>query len=540
MAKKKSTVSKKIEKTAKKQVKKAAKKHPVAVLVIVLILLLLLGGVIGAYFGIPAFRDSVDKFLKGSQGNSSMPETSLHSSQEQSHEVHSSEEQSREIHSADTGYEAGDADPISFHFLELGNANTGDSTFIKAGDNDILIDAGSKYGSATSIKKAVYQYCTDGKLELFIATHAHMDHISGFTHSNAKASDGEGTAGIFYNYKVGTIIDFARTDSTAGVVSYYNIGRDYAISQGAVHFSAKQCYEAASTGELGSANRVYNLGKNLTMEVLTTKFYSDKASTENDYSVCVLFRQGKNSFLFTGDLELDGEESLMQLNALPKVELFKGGHHGSYTAALASFYDVIQPKRVAVCCCAGNTEYSVNPARSFPTQEFIDAAAPYTKDIYATTLGSFTDASYSTSLNGQINMTYDANGITLDCSNNNYVLGLSSWFNKTNDLYTKEMVVSYGESAYKSLGIKEGYTNIIERNPSKPSTFEKGTRCLTEYKITQTFKSVASKKSSSGKNATYFVTYDCVYEYVDAKGVRHNNETSMPNRLWPSTGVALA
>ena len=50
------------------------------------------------------------------------------------------------------------------HFLELGNIYAGDSIYVKAGDNDILIDAGSRYSSKDTIKKYVNTYCDDGKL----------------------------------------------------------------------------------------------------------------------------------------------------------------------------------------------------------------------------------------------------------------------------------------------------------------------------------------------------------------------------------------
>ena len=41
---------------------------------------------------------------------------------------------------------------ISFHFMMLGNSNAGDSIYIKAGENDILIDAGSRENSIDDIK----------------------------------------------------------------------------------------------------------------------------------------------------------------------------------------------------------------------------------------------------------------------------------------------------------------------------------------------------------------------------------------------------
>ena len=53
---------------------------------------------------------------------------------------------------------------LSIHFLELGNKYTGDCTYIKVGDVDILIDAGSRVGSITTISAYLNQYVTDGVL----------------------------------------------------------------------------------------------------------------------------------------------------------------------------------------------------------------------------------------------------------------------------------------------------------------------------------------------------------------------------------------
>ena len=76
-------------------------------------------------------------------------------------------------------------DELSIHFLEVGNKYTGDCTLIKSGDTEILIDAGSRQGSAATIVPYIQQYCTDGVLEYVIATHAHQDHIAGFVGTKA-------------------------------------------------------------------------------------------------------------------------------------------------------------------------------------------------------------------------------------------------------------------------------------------------------------------------------------------------------------------
>ena len=59
---------------------------------------------------------------------------------------------------------------LQIHFLELGNKYTGDCTYIKAGEVDVLIDAGSKTSSISTISAYINQYVTDGKLEYVIVT----------------------------------------------------------------------------------------------------------------------------------------------------------------------------------------------------------------------------------------------------------------------------------------------------------------------------------------------------------------------------------
>ena len=88
------------------------------------------------------------------------------------------------------------------------NIMDGDSIYIKAGDVDILIDAGSKRDSASTISSYIDDYVKDGKLEYVIATHAHEDHIAGFVGNST-------TKGIFELYSVDTIIDYALKNTTS-------------------------------------------------------------------------------------------------------------------------------------------------------------------------------------------------------------------------------------------------------------------------------------------------------------------------------------
>ena len=123
---------------------------------------------------------------------------------------------------------------LQVHFLELGNKYTGDCTYIKAGENDILIDAGSRPASVATISQYINQYVTDGKLEYVIVTHAHQDHYAGFS-----VTDGS----IFDLYEVDTIIDFELTNQvdkgTSNMYGRYLLERKAEIDDGnTVHYTA--------------------------------------------------------------------------------------------------------------------------------------------------------------------------------------------------------------------------------------------------------------------------------------------------------------
>ena len=183
---------------------------------------------------------------------------------------------------------------LSIHFLELGNKFTGDCVYIKYGDVDILIDAGSKQESSSTIRAYIDQYVEDGKLEYVIATHAHEDHISGFNTYNS----GTGIiTGILDAYEIGTIIDFPMTNSSSATYNHYQEARTRAIQRGAFHFTALECYL-----EENGAKRVYNLDEygDAKLEILYNYYYDHPSSNENNYSVCVKIIQGEHQYISPG------------------------------------------------------------------------------------------------------------------------------------------------------------------------------------------------------------------------------------------------
>lgn len=316
---------------------------------------------------------------------------------------------------------------LEMHFLELGNGYTGDSCYIKCGDVDILVDAGSRTSSSTTIANYLDTQVTDQKLEYIIVTHADRDHIAGFAGDSKNPS-------IFARYEVDTIIDFPLTNKVGsketGVLKDYYSERDSRVEKGAKHYNALQCYNNTDGGQ-----RTYKLSDTITLNILYNYYYENSSPDENNYSVCFQIEDGDNKYLFTGDLELEGEEKLVANNSLDKVKLFKAGHHGSKTSSNDCLLDVIQPEVCVVTCCAGSVEYTQNLENTFPTQSFINRISKWTDKVYVTTVGTIAkddsgkwkDVSY-TSLNGIVVVKVNNGILNVECSNNNTVLKDTDWF----------------------------------------------------------------------------------------------------------------
>lgn len=318
---------------------------------------------------------------------------------------------------------------LSVHFLELGNKYTGDCVFINAGEFEILIDAGSRADSVDDIYEYVKPY-VDGQLEYVVVTHAHQDHYAGFATKNYENS-------LFSKFDggIGTVVTFAQTNQKAdkaGLYQYFENNVKTLKEKGTERKFVNEYFERG-------ASATVKINDNVSIEFLEHKFYHDKSKTENNYSVCfqILETAGENTYryLFTGDLEEDGEKDLVKQNAdkMGKTRLYKAGHHGSKTSTSQELLDVIEPDTICVCACAGSPEYTKNKDNQFPTQAFVDRV--YTKNagtqVFVTSLCVDYDANKFTSMNGNIVICSTGNSVTRYFSNNATELRETEWF-KTN------------------------------------------------------------------------------------------------------------
>lgn len=77
----------------------------------------------------------------------------------------------------------------------------------------------------------------------------------------------------------------------------------------------------------------------------------------NNASIVILTEIGQYRFLFTGDLEKEGEERLLDRYPNLKVDVLKVGHHGSRTSTTPRFVETIQPE-VAIISAGKNNRFN--------------------------------------------------------------------------------------------------------------------------------------------------------------------------------------
>ncbi len=315
---------------------------------------------------------------------------------------------------------------LQIHFLELGNTYPGDCVYIKAGETDILIDAGSETSSVPTIQNYLNQQMTDNVLEYVIVTHAHEDHYAGFATSEDDDS-------IFDLYECEIIITFSKTNQKDTSYLYKNFQRELAdeIAAGATHYTAEQC--------MTENKSLFTLSEGVELQILDSYYYYNESDNENNYSVCCMIKQGERNFLFTGDLEntgekdangntIRGEEKLVEMNDLPKVVLFKAGHHGSKTSSSDTLLSVVQPEICVVQCVAGADPHGAKAENRFPSQTFIDSIAPYTSRVYVTTISTNWSEKAFDSMNGCVIVESTQATLKLKFTKNNIRLKDSEWF----------------------------------------------------------------------------------------------------------------
>ncbi|AKM82438.1 TPA: MBL fold metallo-hydrolase [Candidatus Berkelbacteria bacterium] len=230
------------------------------------------------------------------------------------------------------------------YFLDVGQ---GDSEYIKLRDgSDILIDGGPDQKVLTELGRVMD--FGDRKIDLVILTHPHADHLTGLISVINRFEIGEvWESGVEYP---SSVYDQWKNDIKTKNISdsFVTAGKSQSFNFGQTKFSV-----------------LYPLlpEKNLKIDDL------------NNSSVITQLSDGRISFLFLGDAQLEAQQKI--LNQLNLITVLKVGHHGSSNGTLDDLLKITRP-------AVGVIEVGKDNTYGHPASSVINLLKSYAVRIYRT------------------------------------------------------------------------------------------------------------------------------------------------------------
>ena len=169
-------------------------------------------------------------------------------------------------------------------------------------------------------------------LDYIVATHPHEDHIGGLDY-------------VINEFDVNKVImpNITSTTKTFEDLLVAIKNRQENKRYSGFNGSLKEIPQINSTYELGNATFII-YGPN-----------SQEYEELNNYSIVLQLKYGNNTFLFTGDAQIQSEKEMISKGYNLKSDLLKIGHHGSHTSTSEEFLNAVCPKYAVICVGKDNT-----------------------------------------------------------------------------------------------------------------------------------------------------------------------------------------
>lgn len=220
-------------------------------------------------------------------------------------------------------------------FCDVGQ---GDAILLSYQSTQVLVDGGKDEKVLTCLGKHLPFW--DKKLEVIIATHPDSDHIGGLTSVFAQyTSDLIATNGLVKETDDFGDFKTSLSRKLAAGTSYIVLQQDDSLSIGRDITLFILSPRGVNT-QIGSQK--VDLSETQLWDKQSVKI--NEEITSNDGSIVILLEYKNSSFLLTGDLEKQGELSLVKQGLLSEVDILKVGHHGSKTSTSPDFLQKVRPE----------------------------------------------------------------------------------------------------------------------------------------------------------------------------------------------------
>jgi competence protein ComEC len=201
---------------------------------------------------------------------------------------------------------------LEVNFFDVGQ---GDAILVKTPlHQKILIDGGPNNTIMNKLGKNLPFY--DKEIDLMILTHPHADHLTGLIE-------------VLKRYKVKKILATGVLHTTSEYLSWLEEIKKQNIPM-----------------QIAKASQIIDLSGGIKIEILhpLEDLSGKRVRDLNNSSIVFKLTFNKNSFLFTGDAELEVEKKLINSNFDLKADVLKLAHHGSKNATSQAFLDKVLPQ----------------------------------------------------------------------------------------------------------------------------------------------------------------------------------------------------
>lgn len=222
-----------------------------------------------------------------------------------------------------------DAD-LEIHFIDVGQ---GDCSLIKWDGAAVLIDCGEAEYADTVLAYLKKQDVE--KLDYIIVSHPHSDHMGGMSE-------------IIENVEIGKVIAPKVTADMTPTSKVYERFLTALRDKSLKLTAAKPGTVYSLSGRTAEATEKTPPK----LEILSpVKDYDDL----NNYSVTLKLTYGTTSYLFTGDIEKEAENDILESGADVSADVLKVAHHGSSSSTGEDFFDAVSPEICVIQCGNGNS-----------------------------------------------------------------------------------------------------------------------------------------------------------------------------------------